>query len=135
MTDLAVTAGRVVVASTICLALAACVPRSDGHDAASGALAFQANCAGCHGSAGQGGAYPGAPALTGLSAANGGVFPAAHVLGVLDGHGRNAKFSAAMPEFDGSGMGAGPVVDVAGVDRPVPARAAGLLAYLQSIQQ
>ena len=116
-------------------ALAACVPQSDGHGAGAGKRSFNANCAGCHGAEGKGGAYPGAPALTGLSAANGGVFPAAHVLAVLDGHGRNPEFSAAMPEFGGSGMGAGPMVDVPGIDGPVPSRAAGVLAYLRTIQQ
>lgn len=128
------TAARALVLALVCAGSAGCVPSSDGSDAASGALAFRANCAGCHGAEGQGGAYPGAPPLTGLAEGNGGVFPAQRVLGVLEGHGRAPAFSAAMPDFGGSGMGAGPLVDVPGVQRPVPARAAGLLAYLTSIQ-
>ncbi len=134
MTGRSVTACRTGFAALICAGLAACMPQPDGRDAGSGARAFQANCAGCHGAEGQGGALPATPRLTGLAAANDGVFPAARVLGVLEGHARNPEFSDAMPEFGGSGMGAGPVVDVPGIERPVPARTAGLLAYLRSIQ-
>ncbi|THH37339.1 cytochrome c [Aliishimia ponticola] len=101
-----------------------------------GGLAFQSNCAGCHGSDGRGGGtlFEPAPSITGLTQAEGGAFPAQYVVDVLEGHRRSDDFSAAMPDFGGQGMGSGRFVSVAGVDRPVPARTAGLLAYLESIQ-
>jgi len=99
-----------------------------------GAGTFQANCASCHGIVGRGGGPVVAPGLVTLAAGNGGRFPAQYVVGVVEGHGRNPAFSAVMPEFGGSGMGTGPVVDVPGVDRPVSAPLADLLAYLGSIQ-
>jgi mono/diheme cytochrome c family protein len=126
---------RAASGAALCAGLAACVQQSDGSSTAAGAMAFRANCAGCHGEEGQGGVYPGASPLTGLSAAHGGVFPAEHVVGILDGHDRNPDFSEAMPEFDGQGMGAGPVVAFPGLAHPVAARTAGLLAYLASIQE
>ena len=108
----------------------------DGSDPSSGALAFRSNCAGCHGTDARGGGplAPGAPSLAGLAARNGGVFPAEHVVGVVEGHARQPSFSSTMPQFHGAGMGTGPVVEVPGVDRPVTAPLAGVLAYLQGLQ-
>lgn len=121
------------------LALGACMPR-DGSDIESGALSYQMNCAICHGADARGAGPLGRdlvklpPDLTSLSARHEGDFPFAYVLGVIEGHAREPGFSGAMPDFTGEGMGTGPVVDVQGVDRPVSAPMAGLLAYLRSVQ-
>ncbi len=127
-------AGRTAFLIAAGAGLAGCNTPAEQPDVSRGAKEFQANCAGCHGAAGRGARTNGAPALDTLSAANGGLFPAQDVVGVVEGHGRSPDFSAAMPQFGGSGMGTGPVVDVAGVDRPVSAPLADLLAYLEAIQ-
>lgn len=130
-------AGRTAILFSACLGLAACEMPGGAPDpdaVSRGASIYQANCASCHGIAGGGGGPVVAPSLVTLADANGGRFPAQYVVGVVEGHGRNPEFSVVMPEFGGSGMGTGPVVDVAGVDRPVSAPLADLLAYLATIQ-
>lgn len=122
------------------LGLVACTPAPERADAVLGARSFQANCAVCHGADGRG-AGPMArdllvmpPSLTGLAERQGGPIPAEFIVGVVEGHARSDGFSGAMPEFSGAGMGTGPMVDVAGLARPVSAPMADLLAYLQTIQ-
>ncbi|BBU55268.1 hypothetical protein KU6B_15330 [Mameliella alba] len=79
-----------------------------------GARIYAANCAGCHGARGLGDGALGAdlpvtpPDLTGLTLANGGIFPAEQVMETI--HGYPGKFHrGSMPEF-ASELG-GPVVE------------------------
>ncbi|WP_420325920.1 c-type cytochrome [Mameliella sp.] len=74
------------------------------HLADAGARIYAANCAGCHGARGRGDGRLGAdlpvapPDLTGLTLANGGVFPAEMVMETI--HGYPGKFHrGSMPEF------------------------------------
>jgi len=118
--------------------LSACVEEPE----ISGSAAFMDSCAGCHGADGRGGG-PMAdglpippPDLTGMSAANGGIFPRDYIMSTIDGYARGSHFSAAMPEFGAGDMG--PIViveDVEGIGTPVPARLLALADYLESIQR
>lgn len=118
------------------LGLAACAP---GETPRSGAQVYQESCSGCHGPAGRGVAAPGeapALALTGLSRANGGVFPRAAIIERIDGYHRPARQGGAvMPEM--GALFAGPTRRVDrgdGITRIVPVRLLALMAWLETIQ-
>jgi len=120
------------------LALAGCVAE---REIPNGAKAFATDCAGCHGSAGQGNgplaqqAGFTAPDLTKLAAKNGGIFPREAVMATIDGLNRPPHFSAAMPEFGAGDLGE--VVIVAtpdGLGTPTPVRLIALADYLARIQ-
>jgi mono/diheme cytochrome c family protein len=105
---------------------------------AEGERIFSENCTACHGYRGEGGALIGgqqAPELTGLAAANDGVFPRARALSHIDGYGRGKVSADVMPEFGGLLEGETVPVDIDGVMTPTPRPLAALLAYLESIQQ
>lgn len=110
-------------------------------DRSDGRAFFSQNCISCHG---QGGAGDGpmskglsaAPTnLTTLSRANGGTFPATRALAYIWGDPEQSHLSRVMPQF-GSAMAEDLVpVELDGVFTPTPRALAGLLAYLESIQQ
>ena len=105
-----------------------------------GARLFAENCAACHGADARGagpetlgiGKVP--PDLTAITARNGGTFPRAQVLSVIDGYRQGTHPGRVMPEF-GENLGGNLVpVEVDGVMTPTPRALAALLAYLESIQ-
>ena len=123
------------------LLLAGCVEQELDVGAEAGAVLFQANCASCHGTDARGMGSLGRqllimpPDLTVLAANNGGVFPRAYVLGVIDGFDRRPHFSGAMPEFGAGDMGPTIIVEEDGLGTPIPARLLALATYLETIQE
>lgn len=120
--------------------LAACVA-DEMPGAPEGARLYAENCAMCHGPAGQGGGdwatdMDPAPAdLTRIAARNGGTFPRARVLSVIDGYHRAALPDQQMPEFGLLLEGDTVPVDTGdGVMTPTPRPLAALLTYLERIQ-
>ncbi len=105
-----------------------------------GARLFASNCAACHGADAKGagpealgiGKVP--PDLTQIAARNGGTFPRAQVLSVIDGYRQGSHPDRVMPEFGASLGGDLVPVEVDGVLTPTPRALAALLAYLESIQ-
>jgi mono/diheme cytochrome c family protein len=107
-----------------------------------GARLYQESCSGCHGATGKGGGeltdllniQP--PALTGLSAANDGVFPMLDVIHIIDGRSGVRAHGGPMPIFGSlysassvtAGTDYGSVVEVRG-------RILSLAMYLDSIQE
>jgi mono/diheme cytochrome c family protein len=119
-----------------CLALAACMPPPP---VETGRADYDALCASCHGPAGLGdgpaaaGMSPKPADLSGLSAANGGVFPFVAVMSQIDGFSRP---HAGMPEFGALLEGETVLVETEpGVMTPTPARLADLAAYLETLQR
>lgn len=118
------------------LALAACAPEVE---RASGAELYASYCAACHGTSGRGDG-PAAAALrprpsdlTGLSRANGGVFPLVRVMSKIDGYKGGA---AGMPEFGPALEGPTVLVDTGdGVMTPTPEPLAALAEHLRRLQR
>ncbi|WP_254054647.1 cytochrome c [Roseovarius sp. EL26] len=108
---------------------------------ADGAAFFSENCASCHGSDAQG-SGPAAsglpvppPNLTTLSAQNGGDFPKARALSYIYGNPEKSHLTRVMPEF-GEDMALDLVpIEIDNVLTPTPRALAGLLFYLEGIQQ
>ena len=104
-----------------------------------GGMLFAQNCATCHGSDAKGRALANgrtAPDLTGIELLNGGEFPRARVLSVIDGYDRTGLPGKDMPEFGLLLRGDTVPIDVGdGVLTPTPRPLAALLAYLESIQR
>jgi len=107
-----------------------------------GQALFEDNCAICHGTSGRGdGAVSGvtgtAPKdLTQIALRNGGVFPRAEVLSMIDGYHRQALPGPNMPEFGALLRGGQVPVDTGdGVMTPTPRPLAALMIYLESIQE
>lgn len=131
---------RTLVISTLSvLMLAACAPEVAEQD---GQAAFAADCAGCHGLDAMGNGPVArslgvaAPDLTGLSAANGGVFPRDRVMTIIDGLTRDPHFSNVMPEFGAGDLGDTVIVeDDAGLGTPVPVVLLALADYLEQVQR
>jgi mono/diheme cytochrome c family protein len=99
------------------------------------------NCASCHGDDGKG---SGADAsglsikpvdLTTLSAQNGGVFPASRALSFIYGDPENGHLARVMPEFGQIMSDELVPVEIDSVFTPTPRELAGLLEYLESIQE
>ncbi|MEL7281451.1 MAG: c-type cytochrome [Pseudomonadota bacterium] len=109
-------------------------------DAAHGQRLFTDKCAVCHGSRGEGagvaslglGAPP--PSLRTLSERNGGTFPEAYVMAMIDGYDRRDQRHAAMPEFGAEGMG--PIIRVENGDSVqfIPSDLLALTEYLRTLQ-
>jgi mono/diheme cytochrome c family protein len=127
------------------MAVSACQDRAPQNQtmptATDGAAFFAVNCTACHGAAGKGkgpqaAGLPQRPTdLTRLSAENGGTFPAARALSYIWGDPENSHLARVMPQF-GSAMAEDLVpVEIDGVLTPTPRQLAGLLAYLESIQE
>lgn len=106
-----------------------------------GAAFFAQNCTSCHGSDARG-VGPIARTLTDvptdltkLSADNGGTFPEARALTFIYGDPFNSHLARVMPQF-GDAMALDLVpVEIDGILTPTPRELAGLLFYLDSIQQ
>ncbi len=108
-------------------------------EAPEGQALFAQNCVQCHGTSAKGDGpwaslYSPRPAdLTRLS--EGGAFPKARVLSVIDGYDRTGLPGKDMPEFGLLLEGDTVPVDVGdGVLTPTPRPLAALLVYLESIQ-
>lgn len=106
-----------------------------------GRAAYQDHCVGCHGAAAQGdGAvgtlvFGGAPDLTQLAAANGGVFPEERVMSVIDGYTQREEHGGAMPEFGALLEGETVLWEAPdGTMTPTPEKLMALAEYLRSIQ-
>lgn len=110
-------------------------------DQLDGERVYEANCESCHGLSGKGdGALaatqnPPPADLTGLAAANGGVFPVSAVLSKIDGYAAHPDVQAVMPAFgemlEGDTV---PVETEDGTLTPTPRKLAALLAYLETLQ-
>ena len=127
-----------ILAPLALLLLGACVDEPE----VSGAMLFAENCAACHGADAMGsgpmasGLSPQPPNLTGLAAANGGVFPRDYVMSTIDGYSRGAHTAAAMPEFGAGDMGDTVIVEGPdGLGTPVPVQLLALADYLESVQR
>lgn len=128
------------MALTGALILGACTaPQMPGPS--EGARLFAQNCAACHGADARGagpeslglGTVP--PDLTRIAARNGGTFPRARVLSVIDGYRQGTHPDRIMPEFGATLSGDLVPLEVDGVMTPTPRALAALLAYLESVQQ
>jgi len=127
-----------MIAALALMGLSACVAEQE----VSGSAAFQESCAACHGADARGGGpladglpIP-PPDLTGMSGANGGIFPRDYIMSTIDGYSRGVHFSEAMPEFGAGDLGPTVIVeDVEGIGTPVPVRLLALADYLESIQR
>lgn len=123
------------------LTLAGCVNQSTDTSPEAGALAFQQDCASCHGTDARGEGDFGRtlirvpPDLTTLTQRYGGTYPRDFVMSTIDGYARGDHFSPAMPEFGAGDMGATVIVEQDGIGTPVPARLLALANYLESIQR
>jgi mono/diheme cytochrome c family protein len=123
---------------------AACAVQSPvlAQEADIGARLYQESCSGCHGATGKGGGELSqllnvqTPALTGLAAANNGVFPMLDIIQIIDGRTGVRAHGGPMPIFGSlysassvtGGTDYGSVVEVRG-------RILSLAMYLQSIQE
>lgn len=125
---------------TVLAGLVACT-ESSMPDRSDGQAFFSRNCTSCHG---QGGAGDGAMSqslsvaptdLTTLSRSNGGTFPATRALAYIWGDPKQSHLARVMPEFGGAMAEDLVPVELDGVFTPTPRELAGLLAYLESIQQ
>ena len=109
-------------------------------DYTDGAAFFADNCVSCHGTQGKGDGplaadLPKAPTdLTMLSRENGGTFPAARALSYIYGDPMQGHLARVMPQFGGAMAEDLVPVEIDGVMTPTPRALAGLLAYLESIQ-
>lgn len=119
------------------LALAACVQQEVQTGPEAGALAFQEDCAACHGPDGKGLRFATmrTPDLTRLSERNGGTFPRDYVMSTIDGYIRGEHFSDAMPEFGAGDMGPTVIVEEDGIGTPIPARLLALANWLETVQE
>lgn len=107
-----------------------------------GEKAYQIHCATCHGADAQGDGplaqhlQFGAPALTGIAAANDGVFPALDIMMVIDGRTGVRGHGGDMPVW-GTWFEADMEEDFGhhGTEAQVRARILELVFYLQSIQE
>ena len=110
-------------------------------DRTEGAAFFAANCASCHGAEGNGDGPQAAGLaarptdLTRLSRQNGGTFPAARALSYIYGDPEQGHLARVMPQFGGAMADDLVPVEIDGTLTPTPRALAGLLVYLESIQQ
>ena len=110
-------------------------------DAPDGRAFFAENCVACHGASGKGDGVDSANLavqpvdLTLLSRNKGGTFPKARALSYIYGDPDKGHLARVMPQF-GVVMAADLVpVEIDGVFTPTPRALAGLLFYLESIQE
>lgn len=128
------------ILSMATLSLGACVAQ-DMPEASDGARLFANNCAACHGADARGagpetlgiGKVP--PDLTQIAARNGGDFPRAEILSVIDGYGKGTHPGRVMPEFGGDLSGDLVPLEVDGVQTPTPRALVALLRHLEGIQE
>lgn len=119
--------------------LTACAPRPE----IVGKTLYMDFCIACHGVTGRGdgpaasGLDRSLPDLTLIAERNGGTFPTARVMTVIDGYTRARDGNITMPEF-GIDLQAGPLVlydSGDGLPTPTPSRLVALAEYLESIQR
>ncbi len=127
------------IAALLPIVLLACAPQPE----AVGKTLYLDYCTACHGPAGRGDGPAAAgldrpvPDLTLIAQRNGGTFPTARVMSVIDGYTRVREGNVTMPEF-GADLQAGPLVMYdSGDGRPVPtpSKLVALAEYLGSIQR
>lgn len=127
-----------VAGAGIALVLGACAMQAEMPLPDEGAAIFADNCVVCHGETAMGGMIEMrgmVPTdLTRISARNGGEFPRAEVLSVIDGYGRMTHVGRIMPEFGRLLDGETVPVQVGDTLTPTPRPLAALLVYLESIQ-
>jgi mono/diheme cytochrome c family protein len=123
------------------LGLVACAADTDMPGPAEGRAFFAENCVSCHGDSGKGdgpavaGLARKPTDLTHLSRDNGGTFPTARALSYIWGDPEQAHLARVMPQFGGAMAEDLVPVEIDGVFTPTPRALAGLLAYLESIQE
>ncbi len=123
------------------LGLVACATETDMPGPAEGRAFFAENCVSCHGTGGKGdgpataGLSKPPTDLTQLSRKNGGEFPTARALSYIWGDPEQAHLARVMPQFGGAMAEDLVPVEIDGVFTPTPRALAGLLAYLESIQE
>lgn len=123
------------------VSLVACTAEEEMPGPAEGGAFFAENCVSCHGTDGKGNgpAVAGLPKkptdLTQLSAQNGGTFPRARALSYIWGDPEQAHLARVMPQFGGAMAEDLVPVEIDGVFTPTPRALAGLLVYLESIQE
>jgi mono/diheme cytochrome c family protein len=127
-------------AALAAVTLAACT-LADGVAPTTGRALYADYCAACHGAAGRGdgpaaaGLAPRPADLTGLAAANGGVFPQVHVMSKVYGHAEGGAAAGPMPEFGPLLEGRTVLVETApGVMTPTPEKLVLLAEYVASLQ-
>ncbi|WP_375690423.1 c-type cytochrome [Pseudooceanicola sp. LIPI14-2-Ac024] len=132
--------GGIAGSALLILALVACT-EARMPDSTDGAAFFAENCVSCHGATGTGdgpmaaGLADRPTDLTHLSRDNGGTFPAARALSFIYGDPQQGHLARVMPEFGGAMAEDLVPVEIDGILTPTPRELAGLLAYLESIQQ
>ncbi|MDU8912820.1 cytochrome c [Aestuariicoccus sp. MJ-SS9] len=106
-----------------------------------GRALFQENCAVCHGAEARGdgpmadGLDKKPADLTRIAARNGGSFPRAEVLSLIDGYARSDLEGPGMPEFGELLKGDLVPLDTGdGILTPTPRKLVALMEYLESIQ-
>ncbi|MXN17842.1 c-type cytochrome [Pseudooceanicola sp. GBMRC 2024] len=108
--------------------------------AADGAMFFADNCVACHGSDARGDGplaadlKPRPADLTQLARRNGGTFPAAEALSYIYGDPKQGHLARVMPQFGGAMADDLVPVVIDGTVTPTPRELAGLLDYLESVQ-
>lgn len=123
------------------MGLVACAPEVEMPGPAEGRAFFAENCVSCHGTGGKGDGPAAAGLastptdLTHLSRDNGGTFPAARALSYIWGDPEGSHLARVMPQFGGAMAQDLVPVEIDGVFTPTPRALAGLLAYLESIQE
>ncbi|MEH6648361.1 c-type cytochrome [Sulfitobacter sp.] len=121
--------------------LVACTEELSMPDRTEGAAFFADNCVSCHGVRGHGdgplaAGLPTTPSnLATLSRRNGGTFPDARALSYIYGDPMQAHLARVMPQFGGAMAEDLVPVEFDGIMTPTPRVLAGLLAYLESIQE
>lgn len=134
---------RITTGFVATLAMAAVVACSGPSmpDRSDGLAFFADNCTSCHEPSGRGDGImskdlAAAPTdLTTLSRSNGGTFPATRALAYIWGDPKQSHLARVMPQFGGAMADDLVPVQLDGVYTPTPRALAGLLAYLESIQQ
>ena len=129
----------IATAALVPILVAACAPQPE----AVGKTLYMYHCTACHGQSGRGdGPLAGdldraVPDLTLISQRNGGSFPMARVMSVIDGYSRARDGNVTMPEF-GIDLQAGPLVLYDSGDgrrTPTPSKLVALAEYLRTIQR
>lgn len=131
---------NLIIPLKMALTLGACMAQ-DMPEPSDGARLFAQNCAACHGADARGagpetlgiGKVP--PDLTQIAARNGGTFPRAEILSVIDGYGKGTHPGRVMPEFGGELSGDLVPLDIDDTQTPTPRALVALLGYLEEIQQ
>ena len=125
----------------LAMVLVACTEEVSMPDRTDGAAFFADNCVSCHGKQGYGdgplaAGLPATPTnLTTLSSRNGGTFPDARALGYIYGDPMQGHLARVMPQFGGAMAEDLVPVEFDGIMTPTPRVLAGLLEYLESIQE